>query len=124
MHEPRRVVVTGMGIVSPVGNWPGPLFDNVAAGRSGIRLLPAGERASPVQVAAWIDAPIADGSKGGAPDRVTQLALAAGRSALTEAGLLDRPDLLADMGVHLGTVPLRTRRSTGCMEKTATVLRR
>ena len=103
MHEPRRVVVTGMGAVSPVGNWPGALFDNVAAGRSGIRLLPAGERAAPVQIAAWIDAPIADGSKGVPPDRVTQLALAAGRAALAEAGLLDRPDLLAGMGVHLGT---------------------
>ncbi|BBP04251.1 3-oxoacyl-ACP synthase II [Sulfuriferula plumbiphila] len=103
MSELRRVVVTGMGIVSPVGNWPGPLFDNVAEGRSGIRLLPAGERASPVQLAAWIDTPIDDASKGAPPDRVTQLALAAGRYALTEAGLLERPELLADMGVHLGT---------------------
>ncbi len=66
-------------------------------------MLPAGEPASPVQVAAWIDAPIEDGSKGAPPDRVTQLALAAGRYALIEAGLLDRPELLADMGVHLGT---------------------
>ncbi len=103
MSELRRVVVTGIGVVSPVGNWPGPFFDNVAAGRSGIRLLPAGEHASPVQVAAWIEAPIEDESKGVPPDRVTQLALAAGRYALMEAGLLDRPELLTDMGVHLGT---------------------
>ena len=103
MSELQRVVVTGIGVVSPVGKWPGPLFGNVAAGRSGIRLLPEGEPASPVQVAAWIGAPIEDGSKGAPPDRVTQLALAAGRYALTEAGLLDRPELLADMGVHLGT---------------------
>lgn len=102
MSELQRVVVTGIGVVSPVGNWPGPLFDNVAAGHSGIRLLPEGDPA-PVQVAAWIGAPIEDGSKGAPPDRVTQLALAAGRYALTEAGLLDRPELLANMGVHLGT---------------------
>ena len=103
MSELCRVVVTGIGVVSPVGNWPGPFFDNVAAGRSGIRLLPAGEHTSPVQVAAWIEAPIEDGSKGVPPDRVTQLALAAGRYALMEAGLLDHPELLTDMGVHLGT---------------------
>ena len=103
MSELCRVVVTGIGVVSPAGNWPGPFFDNVAAGRSGIRLLPAGEHTSPVQVAAWIEAPIEDGSKGVPPDRVTQLALAAGRYALMEAGLLDHPELLTDMGVHLGT---------------------
>jgi 3-oxoacyl-[acyl-carrier-protein] synthase II len=99
----HRVVVTGIGVVSPIGNWPGPFFDNAAAGSSGIRQLPAGAHASPVQIAAWIDTPIDDGSTGAPPDRVTQLALAAGRYALTEAGLLDHPELLAKMGVHLGT---------------------
>jgi len=103
MTELQRVVVTGIGVVSPVGNWPGPFFDNVAAGSSGIRRLPAGEPAAPVQIAAWIDAPIDDGSKGTPPDRVTQLALAASRYALAEAGLLDHPEWLTEMGVHLGT---------------------
>lgn len=103
MTELQRVVVTGIGVVSPVGNWPGPFFDNVAAGNSGIRRLPVGEPAAPVEIAAWIDAPIDDGSKGAPPDRVTQLALAASRSALAEAGLLDHPEWLMEMGVHLGT---------------------
>ena len=128
MSELCRVVVTGIGVVSPVGNWPGPFFDNVAAGRSGIRLLPAGEHTSPVQVAAWIEAPIEDGSKGVPPDRVTQLALAAGRYALMEAGLLDRPELLTDIWASIlvpapaPALPLITR-FTDFTEKTATAWR-
>ena len=35
----RRVVVTGIGIVSPLGNDPVTFFDGLAAGKSGIRLL-------------------------------------------------------------------------------------
>ena len=35
----RRVVVTGIGIVSPLGNDPVTFFDALAAGTSGIRLL-------------------------------------------------------------------------------------
>lgn len=103
MSNLHHVVITGIGIVSPIGDWPGPMFDNVAAGYSGIRLLPSGERTLPVKVAAWIDTPLADDSKGAPPDRVTQLALIAGRYALAEAGLLDCPELLSDMGIHLGT---------------------
>jgi 3-oxoacyl-[acyl-carrier-protein] synthase II len=99
----QRVVITGIGIVSPAGNWPGTVFENIAAGRSAIRALPPQSRPCPVQVAAFIDGPIDDDSKGAERDRVTQLALAAGRRALEQAGLLDQPDLLAATAVHLGT---------------------
>lgn len=103
MADLHRVVVTGIGIVSPAGNWPGDFFERIVSGRSAIRLLPVVDRPSPVQVAAWIDQPIDDGGKGTPPDRVSQLALAAGRRALEAAGLIDRPDLLSDMAIHLGT---------------------
>lgn len=36
----RRVVVTGMGIVSPVGSTIDTAWDNIKAGRSGIRRIP------------------------------------------------------------------------------------
>jgi 3-oxoacyl-(acyl-carrier-protein) synthase len=39
--NPRRVVVTGMGVVSPVGNDCGTFFDSLLAARSGIRRLSA-----------------------------------------------------------------------------------
>ncbi len=32
----RRVVVTGLGIISPVGIGVGPAWENILAGRSGI----------------------------------------------------------------------------------------
>lgn len=35
----RRVVVTGLGIISPVGKNPDEFFDNLMAGRSGVRRL-------------------------------------------------------------------------------------
>ncbi|MFO0901718.1 MAG: beta-ketoacyl-[acyl-carrier-protein] synthase family protein [Pirellulales bacterium] len=35
----RRVVVTGMGLVSPLGNSPNALWESLAAGKSGIRPL-------------------------------------------------------------------------------------
>ncbi len=35
----RRVVVTGLGLVSPVGNTVGEAWENLLAGRSGIATL-------------------------------------------------------------------------------------
>ncbi|MEZ6094087.1 MAG: beta-ketoacyl-[acyl-carrier-protein] synthase family protein [Pirellulaceae bacterium] len=35
----RRVVVTGMGMISPLGNSPAALWDAISAGRSGVRHL-------------------------------------------------------------------------------------
>ena len=97
----QQVVITGIGIVSPAGNWPGNVLENVVAGRSAVRLLPQGARPSPVQVAAFIDGELDSGAS--SSDRVSQLALAAGRRALENAGLLDQKDLLREMAVHLGT---------------------
>lgn len=41
MRSERRVVVTGLGIVSPVGNDPASAWDNITNGRSGIQSLTA-----------------------------------------------------------------------------------
>ena len=35
----RRVVITGMGIISPVGNSPKEAWKNILAGKSGINTL-------------------------------------------------------------------------------------
>ena len=35
----RRVVITGMGLVSPLGNSPGAMWEALSAGRSGVELL-------------------------------------------------------------------------------------
>ena len=37
----RRVVITGLGIISPIGKTPAEFFDKLMAGYSGIRHLQA-----------------------------------------------------------------------------------
>lgn len=103
MSVSHRVVVTGVGIVSALGTWPGPFFDRVCAADSGVRILPEMDPAPPITFAAWIEHGIDNDPKTAVHDRVTQLALTAGRLALKEANLLDRPDLLRETGVYLGT---------------------
>ncbi len=36
---PRRVVVTGMGVVSPLGHTHTEFYDNLLAGKSGISMI-------------------------------------------------------------------------------------
>lgn len=103
MSDFHRAVITGMGVVSALGTWPGQFFDRVCAADSGIRTLPEMNPAPPITIAAWIEDGIDNDPKTAAHDRVTQLALTAGRLALDEAKLLDRPDLLRETGVYLGT---------------------
>ena len=40
----RRVVITGLGVISPVGKNPAEFFSNLMAGRSGIKRLQNGFR--------------------------------------------------------------------------------
>ena len=102
-----RVVVTGMGVVSAVGQSVDELFDALANGRSGVRPVPASIYSGPASlVAAQVDF---DGSAHWAPhqaaqyDRVTQLALVAVRQAICDATLqLDEESSLR-AGVYWGT---------------------
>ncbi len=103
----RRVAVTGIGVVSPLGNDTGALFAALSAGRSGIARL-AGkfhERlASPVGAAVAFDA----ARHFPAPqlrmlDRVSQFALAAAAQALAQAGGVFEGLDRARAGVFVGT---------------------
>src|SRR5512134_232814 len=90
----RRVVVTGLGCVSPLGADVGSTWDGVSAGRSGI---------GPLRRFDTTDFPVRFGGEapdepdlGGVPpkearrlDRVIQLAVAAAREAAAEAGLAE-----------------------------------
>ena len=103
----RRVAVTGIGVVSPVGNDPDAFFDALAAGRSGVARIeaPYGARlASPVAAAARFDgAAHFDAAKLRMLDRVSQFALAAAAQAIADAkGFLDGIDR-ARAGVFVGT---------------------
>ena len=93
MSHPRRVVITGMGLVSPLGNDLKSFWDNLSNGRSGIGPITlfdvtqydcriAGEVKN-FDPAAWFNNP-RDARRS---DRFTQLAVAAAKMALADSGL-------------------------------------
>ena len=110
MSHPRRVVITGMGVVSPVGNDLQTFWEAVTHGVSGI---------GPVTLfdVAQYDCKIAGEVKNFEPvkwfgnpkdsrraDRYSQLAMAAARMAITDAGLLQVSDEQAERcGVMIGS---------------------
>src|SRR4051812_5596746 len=98
MSEPRRVVITGMGVVSPVGNDLATFWSNLTNGVSGI---------GPVTLfdVSKYDCRIAGEVRGFEPlkwfknpkdvrraDRYSQLAVAAAKMALEDAGLIEVAD--------------------------------
>ena len=103
----RRVAVTGIGVVSPLGNDTRAFFASLRAGRSGIARLTGKyhERlASPVGAAVTFDA----AAHFPAPqlrmlDRVSQFALAAASQAIAEAGALFDGLDRGRAGVFVGT---------------------
>jgi beta-ketoacyl-acyl-carrier-protein synthase II len=103
----RRVVVTGMGVVTPVGESLTEFFSSLVEKRSGIRRVPDTLYPGPAAlVAGLIDF---DASALWPPhqaaqyDRATQLALAAVRHALADAALTSSGDETRDAGVYWGT---------------------
>ena len=103
----RRVAVTGLGVVSALGNNLEEFYRSLAGGRSGVRRLPEDVTlGSGVQVgalAAWDPAAHFKGPEAATLDRVTQFALSAAGQALVASGL----DLAAAdrdrIGVYWGT---------------------
>ncbi|MFI8082321.1 beta-ketoacyl-[acyl-carrier-protein] synthase family protein [Kitasatospora sp. NPDC086009] len=86
-------VVTGIGLVTPVGRKPAEVFEALTASRSGIRALPEGHAAHGWLTAAGL-APAVEGRDVLPPtetrcvDRFVLLALAAADDALADAGLV------------------------------------
>ena len=103
----RRVVVTGLGIVSPLGNHPDDFFAALIAGQSGIgRLKSAFTEKLDTRIAAQADFdPGAHFTKRQADslDRVSQFALVAARQALVDANLSITSLPKSRTGVSIGT---------------------
>jgi 3-oxoacyl-(acyl-carrier-protein) synthase len=103
----RRVAVTGIGVVSALGNSLEEFYRSLASGRSGVQRLPEEVTlGSGVQVGAltaWDPAAHFKGPEAAALDRVAQFALTAAGQALAASGL----DLAAAdrdrIGVYWGT---------------------
>jgi 3-oxoacyl-(acyl-carrier-protein) synthase len=103
----RRVAVTGLGVVAPLGNSSEELFTNLLAGRSGIhRLADSQARGmrSPIGATARFD------GRAHFPeprlrmlDRVSQLALVAARQAISDARLDFAGERRERCGVFVGS---------------------
>ncbi|KAB2970784.1 beta-ketoacyl-[acyl-carrier-protein] synthase family protein [Zoogloea sp.] len=97
----RRVVITGVGLISPHGESPDSVFDALMAGRSAIapwsgeHSAPAVVAEAPFDVSRWFTRLQLAGV-----DRVSQLAVAAASLAQADAGL----ELIDEnSGVYVGT---------------------
>ncbi|NVO17485.1 MAG: beta-ketoacyl-ACP synthase II [Rhodoplanes sp.] len=94
----RRIVVTGLGVVSPLGCGVETAWSRLLAGRSGLAALPAWAAALPARVAGIVPGKAEDAEGGfdpglGAPakeqrkmDRFILFALVAAAEAVTQAG--------------------------------------
>src|SRR5215216_6638323 len=111
LTRPRRVVITGMGCVTPLGIGRDAFWDGLLTGKSGVRRIECFDpSSSPVQIAAEV--PSFDWQSQLNPKdrkhvaRTVPLALAAAREALEDAQLFP-DDLSLDerraFGVELGT---------------------
>jgi 3-oxoacyl-[acyl-carrier-protein] synthase II len=105
----RRVAVTGLGMVSPVGTNAKQSFAALLEGRSGLRLLPFADAPHPLSVPAGLCADFDAGAALGKPrastlDRFSQIGAAAALEAWRDAGLAEKPSEDRDAwGVAWGT---------------------
>lgn len=104
----RRVVITGLGVVSAIGIGKEPFWDSLRAGRSGIRQITSFDFTSyDCQIAGEISdfdpADFMPSQTARRIDRFAQFGLAAARLAVSDAGLhVEREDAGA-VGIILGT---------------------
>lgn len=105
MNAKRQVVVTGMGLITPLGLDEQTFWQNMLAGRSAIRRISAfdvaelykaknGAEVDSEQLAAALEA-----AKIRASDRTVDMGLLAASAALASAGLLDAEGRCTEKGV-------------------------
>lgn len=104
----RRVVVTGFGVVSPIGHSPEDLWKNVVEGNSGVGPITGFDASQHrVKIAAEVRefAPeeFLDRQDLKRTDRCTQFAIVAAQRALSHSGLVIGEDNAERIGVIVGT---------------------
>ncbi|HYM85041.1 MAG TPA: beta-ketoacyl synthase N-terminal-like domain-containing protein, partial [Candidatus Dormibacteraeota bacterium] len=106
----RRVVVTGMGAVTALGQGVAPTWEGLVAGRSGVRTIRSFDASRlPSRIAAEVvdfdPSAVVDRKDARRMDRYIQFGLVAAREALDQAGLSGRLDgeLAERTGVLLGS---------------------
>lgn len=104
----RRVVVTGYGVVSPLGNTISALWENIKAGKSGIQKIQSEEfNGINTQIAGTITdfdaAHYMDKKELSKYDRFVQYAIAASQQALEQANLNMEQVDKERLGVYIGS---------------------
>ncbi|MDB4874337.1 MAG: 3-oxoacyl-[acyl-carrier-protein] synthase 2 [Gemmatimonadetes bacterium] len=103
----RRVVVTGMGAITPVGQTPSDLFDGLVSGRSGIGAVPAsrfpGANSLVAGTIAFDPSAYWPPHQSAQFDRATQFALVASAQAIADASLVLSEEESWRAGVYWGT---------------------
>src|SRR6478752_3615414 len=105
----RRVVVTGMGVITPVGNDVATTWQSLIAGKSGTAPITKFDASKfPVRFAAEVKGfnplDFMDRKEAKRADQYTQYAVAASRQAMTNAGLVERNGMDPDrIGVIIGS---------------------
>ena len=103
----RRVVVTGIGLVTPIGESLDEFFTALADARSGVRPVPGSIYSGPACLVAALVAFDAQrhwpAHQAAQFDRATQFALAAARRALDDASLASTDEETRSAGVYWGT---------------------
>ena len=104
----RRVVITGLGIVSPVGNTVAEAWQNILAGRSGIDKITRFDVSTfPVQIAGEVKnfdiTEYLSPKDARRMDTFIHYGMAAGIQAIKDAGLEPRPGDAERIGVSIGS---------------------
>ena len=104
----KRIVVTGLGIISPVGNTVGQAWENVLAAKSGIRRITRFDPSElPVQIAGEVrDFDVANylsSKEARRFDTFIHFGIAAAMDAIRDAGLTASPDNAERIGVCIGS---------------------
>ena len=103
----ERVVVTGMGVVSPLGNSVGEFWENLLSGRSGVRSLDNGPFAgmhTRIGAMVWDFDPSQhlEAKEARRMSRSSQFAVIATREAITDANLDDETVDPREVGILIG----------------------
>jgi len=103
----RRVVITGLGTVNPLGSDPESTWESIVRGKSGIEYIPEFEASGLKthfggQVKAFDPAALFGRKDARRMDRATQFALAAADQALTDSGLELTESVRERTGVVMG----------------------
>jgi 3-oxoacyl-[acyl-carrier-protein] synthase II len=104
----KRVVVTGVGLVTPVGIGKDAFWDSIKNGRSGVKnitLLDASAYPCRIagEISGWVPENYIDKKRAKRMDRFAQFALAAAKNAVQDSGLDPAKEIPERCGVIVGS---------------------